>query len=214
MSSDTRPLRADAERNRRRILDAAKDLFAEQGLEVTLDDIARRAGVGVGTVYRRFANREALVDELFEERMGQIADLAVEAYADPDPWNSFATFLTRVCAEQANDRGLRTVALSTAHGTDRVARARKRILPAVTALLERAQAAGAVRPDLSPSDVPLIALTTATVSDYTGPVSGETWRRILGIVLDGLRTPAPSPLPAPALTIDQVERVMHAWEAP
>ena len=86
MSVSERPLRADAERNRRLLLDAARELFAERGLGVTLDDIAHRAGLGVGTAYRRFGSRAALIDALFEERLGEIVAVAKESLEVEDPW--------------------------------------------------------------------------------------------------------------------------------
>ncbi|GAB3681151.1 TetR/AcrR family transcriptional regulator [Actinocorallia lasiicapitis] len=214
MSSDTRPLRADAERNRRRVLNAAAELFAEQGLEVTLDDIARHAGVGVGTVYRRFANREALVDELFEEKLVQLVTIAEQALTEPDPWLALSGFLTGMCTAQAGDRGLREIVLGGSHGSDRVRRTRERLMPIGRTLIERAQAAGVVRADLNVTDMPIIAFTIATVADYTGAIAPEAWRRQLAFVLDGLRTPEPAELTAPPLTVDQVDVVMRGWRPP
>ena len=91
------PLRRDAERNRERILDAARELFAARGLAVTLDDVARHAGVGVGTVYRRFANREALIDALFDDKLAKILETARAASAHPDQWDGFVLWITGVC---------------------------------------------------------------------------------------------------------------------
>src|SRR5438045_1329294 len=101
-----RPLRADAERNRQRILDAARELFADQGLNVTLNDIAHHAGVGVGTAYRRFANKEEVIDALFEEELQKVAGVANEALAEPDAWSGLVTFLERSLHMQFGDRGL------------------------------------------------------------------------------------------------------------
>src|SRR4051794_3166661 len=89
-----RPLRKDAALNRDRLLAAASELFAERGLDVTLNDIAHRAGVGVGTAYRRFANKEEVIEALFEERLQQVADLAHQALDDLDPWHGLVTFLS------------------------------------------------------------------------------------------------------------------------
>ena len=92
-ATSERPLRADAERNRQRILDAAADLFAERGLQVSLDEVAERAGVGVGTVYRRFPDREALIDALFQVRVEEFIGIAREAAADPDAWAGLTRFI-------------------------------------------------------------------------------------------------------------------------
>src|SRR6516165_7497408 len=102
-----RPLRRDAERNRQRILRAAADVFTERGLQATLDDVAHRAGVGVGTVYRRFPDKEALVEALFAERLEALVGFAEQALADPDPWGGLVSFLERTVAVIAGDRGLR-----------------------------------------------------------------------------------------------------------
>ena len=106
MTIDDRPLRADAERNRRRILAAARQLFAARGLGVSLDEIAAEAGVGVGTVYRRFPDRDLLIDALFEERIDEIAQAARDALEHDDPWEGFAWFLHEAAGLQAPDRGL------------------------------------------------------------------------------------------------------------
>src|SRR3974377_1979810 len=102
-----RPLRKDAERNRRRILDAAAELFMERGLGVTLNDIAHHADVGVGTVYRRFPDKDVLTDAFFEEKIGEIVALAEAALTDPDPWRGLTSFLERGLELQARDKGLK-----------------------------------------------------------------------------------------------------------
>ena len=211
-----RRLRRDAERNRRRILAAAADAFAECGLAVTMDEIARRAGVGVGTVYRRFPDKELLIEALFEERIGELVVLAEAARDDPDPWHGLVGFIEGLVALLAADRGLKEVVLSGAHGRARVARARGRIAPVVDELLERAQAAGDLRPDLAGPDVGLVQVMLAAVVDCTSEVAPEAWRRMLGIVVDGLRTrrDAPSELPAGPLDERGLDRAMAAWRPP
>src|SRR5919107_2372531 len=101
-----RALRKDAALNRERLLAAAAELFAEHGLAVTLNDIAHHAGVGVGTAYRRFANKEEVIDALFEQRLQAVAEVAQEALADPDAWNGLVSFLQRSLKMQFGDRGL------------------------------------------------------------------------------------------------------------
>src|SRR4051794_27320528 len=115
-SPPDRPLRRDAERNRQRILAVAKEAFADDGLAVTLDEIARRAGVGVGTVYRRFPDKEQLIDALFEERMGALVQFAEDALTCEDAWDGLVAFLEAATQAHADDRGLKEVALSGAHG--------------------------------------------------------------------------------------------------
>jgi AcrR family transcriptional regulator len=196
-----RPLRRDAERNRQRILAAARELFAERGLDVTLDDIARGAGVGVGTVYRRFPDKEQLIDALFEERVGEISKAAGESLLIADPWSAFVGFLERSLELQAEDRGLKEVLLGSAHGQARVERARREIEPLVSQLLRRAQDAGAIRADLDVHDLILLQHAIGEVADYTREADPQVWRRMLVIVLDGLRPDRrrPSLMPCSAL---------------
>jgi AcrR family transcriptional regulator len=184
--AECRPLRADAARNRERILAAAAEVFAERGLDATLDDIAHHAGVGVGTVYRRFPSKEVLVDALFEKAVNGIVDLALEAAGVGDSWQGLVWFLEQAIQMQAEDRGLRDVVLHGSYGNDRVAHARDRIIPAVTRLVERAQLDGHLRADFVPADVPLIEVMVSVVADYTNGLAPELWRRYLSIMLDGI----------------------------
>jgi AcrR family transcriptional regulator len=212
-SPPERPLRRDAERNRRRILEVARQAFAEDGLAVTLDEIARRAGLGVGTVYRRFPDKEQLIDALFEEGIGRMVAIAEEALRDDDPWNGLVGFLEAATGAHAEDRGLKEVALSGAHGLERVARARQLMFPLVTRLVERAQEQGTLRPDVEPTDLPLLQLMLGSLSECTRGVEPDVWRRFLGILTDGLRTrrDGPTPLERSGLEPEQVQRTMRCW---
>ena len=185
---ESRPLRADAARNRERILEAATEVFAHRGLDATLDDVAHQAEVGIGTVYRRFPNKEALVDALFEKAIDGIVGLADEAYQFSDPWEGLVWFIEEATQLQAMDRGLRDVLLHSGHGRERVARARERIVPATSRLVQRAQADGRLRADIVPEDFPLLEMMVGAVAEYTSDVAPDLWRRYLGIVLDGLST--------------------------
>jgi AcrR family transcriptional regulator len=207
-----RPLRRDAERNRQRILEAARDAFAHDGLSVTLDEIGRRAGVGVGTVYRRFPDKEQLIDALFEDRINEFVALADECLGFENAWNGLIHFLERATQEQACDRGFKEVALSGSVGFARCSRARELMLPLVSRLVARAQADGTLRGDLAPTDLPVMQLMLGFVSDCTRDVDPAIWRRFLGILTDGLRTSrdAPSPLGCDALTADQTQLAMQA----
>ena len=209
----TPPLRRDAERNRARILQAAQELFAARGLAVTLDDVARHAGVGVGTVYRRFANKEALIDALFDDALAEAFEIARVANEHPDAWDGLVMWITGICELFASDRGLKAVMLSSAQGQQRADRARAEIMPLVLALIERAQAAGALRPDVRVTDVPLLEFMVAATAEYSREASPELWRRYLTIVIDGLRATreAPSEMPVEALAVDQLDSVMRAW---
>jgi AcrR family transcriptional regulator len=205
-----RPLRRDAERNRQRILDAARELFAEEGLGVTLNDIAHHAGVGVGTVYRRFPDKSHLIEELFEQRLEDIVGLASRALDDPDPWQGLKTFLRRMLELQANDRGAKDLLTASPDGLDRVAKIRSRLLPIGLELVRRARATGQVRSDIAAPDLPVIQLMLSTLIDASRDVSPDLWRRYLGIITRGLSAhPEQEPeLETSPLAPDQVDHVM------
>ena len=207
-----RPLRRDAARNRERILAAAAELFTERGFQVTLDEVARRAGVGVGTVYRRFPDKEALADALFQDRITALVDLAEQARADPDEWAGLVSFLAQAGALLSADLGLRQLLMFATYGQDRVGEARSRLLPVVTQLVTRAQAAGVVRADLRPTDIPLIEVMLAAVTDYARPARPEIWRRYLALIVDGLQPSrrGVTELPVAPLSPAEVEDVMRA----
>lgn len=214
-SSGARPgrlLRADAERNRQRILAAAAELFTERGLEPSLDDVARHAGVGVGTVYRRFPDKASLADALFDERIDALVALAEQAQAEPDAWAALVSFLERSGEMLVSNRGLRQILMFAAEGHDRGICARDRMRPAIESLIERAQADGQVRADLRPTDVPMIEFMVAAAAEYAWQVRPTVWRRYLALILDALRPASASgrTLPEPELSPDEMAEVMHS----
>jgi len=214
-SSGARPgrlLRADAERNRQRILAAAAELFTERGLEPSLDDVARHAGVGVGTVYRRFPDKASLADALFDERIDALVALAEQAQAEPDAWAALVSFLERSGEMLVSNRGLRQILMFAAEGHDRGICARDRMRPAIESLIERAQADGQVRADLRPTDVPMIEFMVAAAAEYAWQVRPTVWRRYLALILDALRPASASgrPLPEPELSADEMAEVMQS----
>jgi AcrR family transcriptional regulator len=182
-------------------------------LSVTLDEIAHRAGVGVGTVYRRFPDKEQLIEALFEERMRAFAALAEECLQAPDAWDGLVRFLENATEQHACDRGFKEVALSGGHGKERVARARQLMFPLVSRLVARAQDEGSLRADIEPTDMPLLQLMLGSLSECTRNAHPEVWRRFLGIITDGLRTSRaqPNALPCNALTPEQTQTTMRSW---
>ncbi|MEJ3742625.1 TetR/AcrR family transcriptional regulator [Actinomycetes bacterium KLBMP 9797] len=208
-----RPLRRDAERNRQRILRTAQQVFADRGLDVSLDEIAHQADLGVGTVYRRFPTKEALVDAVFEQGLARMVAIGQEALADPDSWRGLVTFLERSNALHATDRGLREVVLGTRFGQQRVARLRDSLQPIVTELVAKAQADGRLRADIAATDIPVLAIMVGAVVDYARQVQPDIWRRYLRLVIDGLSAERtdPTPLPMAPLDVDQLDQVMHSW---
>jgi AcrR family transcriptional regulator len=209
-----RPLRRDAERNRRRILEAARVVFAERGLGGSHDDIAREAGVGVGTVYRRFPDKERLIDALFEARIEEITDVARAAASHPDPWEALIGFLMRTQELQSEDRGLKEIVLGGARGAERAASARSLIAPVAAQVLQRAKDAGVVRSDIELTDLPLIQLAIGTIAESSRDVAPDVWRRTMTLVVDGLRPDcARSELDPPALDQEQADAVLACYGA-
>jgi AcrR family transcriptional regulator len=205
----TRPLRADAERNRERIISAAGPLFAERGVSVSVEDIAAAAGVGIGTFYRRFPDRESLVEAIFETKLERVAQTAREALEIEDPWEAFRTFVVAVARMHARDRGLKDVLLCSDRGRERVAGVRATIQPLAAELLQRAQAAGVLREDVTTYDIPMIQHAVAAIADMTRDVSPDYFERTLTLLIDGLACErTPSPMPAQPLNVSQFETIM------
>ena len=207
-----RPLRRDAERNRQRILRAASEVFTTRGLQATLDDVARQAGVGVGTVYRRFPDKESLVDALFEDKFQTLVAYAEHALEAPDSWTGLVTLLEQAAAMLAGDRGLLEIMMYASYGQDRVNRARARMQPVVTRVVERAQRDGKLRADFRPTDVPFIEFMLSAAAEYAAQVRPEVWRRYLTLILDGLRPcrAETTPLPGTALSPDDMVIAMRS----
>src|SRR5215207_4700297 len=177
-----RPLRADARRNRERILKAARSVFAEQGMHSQIDDVAKRAKVGVGTVYRHFPTKEALAEALVRERFEEIAGYAREALEREDAWEGFCELIWRAAERNAADMAFCEAVAST--DQSRVVR-EVGLLESTTTLMRRAVARGRMRADATEADVPMIMCGAGSVMRL-GPTS-DAWRRYLTLMLDGLR---------------------------
>jgi AcrR family transcriptional regulator len=177
-----RAQRADARRNRKRVVAAARKSMARNGLDVQMDEIARLAGVGVGTVYRHFPTKDDLIEALAAERFERLQELALEALAQTDPWDSFEQFIRASAIIQTEDRALSELLTSRPEAMSRAAE-RVGMLALVSELLERAQAAGVVRDDAHPRDIPMIMCALA--GTFRNPHANPD--RYIGLVLDGLR---------------------------
>ncbi|WOC11569.1 TetR/AcrR family transcriptional regulator [Gordonia sp. MP11Mi] len=206
-TSASRPLRADAARNRARIITAASELFAERGLDVTLDDVAAHAGVGVGTVYRRFANRDELIVGVFTDHLDNVGTQIRTAAAGNDPWGSVVLFITTIGELMASDRGLATILMAVDHSNPELVAGKKVVEALVSEILERAKDAHAIRAEIEPTDMFGIVCMLAAITDATQGVDGA-WRRFAEIILAGLRADGqPEPLTTPALTETQLRRM-------
>ncbi len=187
---DERPLRADARRNRAAIVRAARIVFAKDGLDAQMDDVARRAKVGVGTLYRHFPTKDALVVALIEDKFVRMAEVAREALEIEDPWDALTTFMHRGAEMHALDR---TLGQAVGDRPDRItAAAMAAGVPIlIDELVRRGQAAGVVRADARWEDIPMVFCALGNVA---GPPRAS-WQRMLAVVLDGLRADGAGPLP-------------------
>jgi len=193
-----RRLRVDAERNRVALLAAAREVFAEQGLEAPLEEIALRAGVGIATLYRRFPTRGQLVAAALVDKIAQYAEAAEQALAIPDPWAGFASFVERICELQADDRGLSDLLSMTLPTDDRIEQLRKIANQRVARLVARAKATGRLRQEFVAEDLLVLLVANASVVHVTRQDAPEAWRRFVGLMLDAFgQTRESSALPAP-----------------
>jgi AcrR family transcriptional regulator len=199
-------LRRDAQANRDRIVEAARACFAAEGIAVPVEQIAQRAGVGMGTLYRRFPTKEDLIDAVLEDAFEGFIAAAEQALEAEDPWIGFSGFFERAIALHAANRGLMDVTATEARGKARAESMRKRLGPLVRELIERAQAQGTLRGDFAPEDVALVFWSAGRVIEASSAVAPELWRRQLGLMLDGLRAEAATPLAHPPLTRAQLDR--------
>ena len=206
-----RPLRRDAERNRQRILAAAAEVFTERGLDVSLDEVARQAGVGVGTVYRRFADKDELIDTLFIGYVNNMAAIAERALEMPDPEEALYWFFEQWIEALATNRGLRQLLMFATYAGDRVSYARTRFAPLVNEIVTRAQATGRVRQDLYGTDIPFIGLMLSSAAEYAQQMRPDIWRRYLTLLIDGIYSSRgeTTPLPVSPLSPLEMETVMR-----
>jgi AcrR family transcriptional regulator len=204
-----RPLRKDAARNRELLLRAAREVFAERGLDASLDDVAHRAGVGVGTAYRHFPNKQELARAIFGEAIDEVVALAEQAAGQPDAWAAIVAFLEGTASRQTADRGLREVLMGV-HDPDDHERITERLSGPVSTLVERAKAGGQLREDVTSTDIGLVLMMLCTVADVTADAQPDLWRRYLPMLLDALRAGACTPLPVPPITEEQLRTAMAA----
>ncbi len=189
-----RPLRPDAQRNTERVLSAARQAFAAAGLDASYHDIARLAGVGVGTVYRRFPDRAKLMEAVLLDILGELSDRAERALARTDAWPAFAEFFTALALRTREHAGL-SESLDE-RGGSLVAAARHRLLDLMRTLADRTQRQGVLRGDLVWQDIPFLA-RIAAFGTCALDVPGDAIQaqRCIIVVLDGMRAAAVSPLP-------------------
>ena len=205
-----RKLRRDAQLNHDKIVDAARELFPKRGIDISLDDIARHAGVGVATAYRHFPEKDQLVDAVFADTMARMVELAERAAAQERAWDGFVDWMTQVTELQAGDAGVRALMRYRSRGGERAQAAHERISEALTSLVARASREGDLRRDFEISDLAVIYYMLGAAIDVTEDTRPGTWRRYLSLLLEGVRSSSErrSKFPAPALTRDEIERAL------
>jgi len=204
-------LRADAERNRRLIVEAAAQAFAEEGFDVGVAEIARRAGVGNATVFRRFPTKDALFDAIIEDRIAELDAAAAAALEVADPWEALVQFLETAAALQARDRGLYQATEQRLVKHPEILEKHRCVVDHVDPLVRRAQNAGVLRADITTTD--LLGIMKAAVAAVP-PLPGireDGWRRPMAIFLDGLRPEAASQLPIPSLDFDEIAGALRDY---
>ena len=201
-----RPRRADARRNRERVLAAAEAVFAESGLKAPVEEVARRAGVGVGTVCRNFATKQALIEAVVGAMYDTLLLDAEAALADPDPARAFEQFVTGLPAFQARHRALADQ-MANESQLESTTGPKDKVLRAVSELVARAQSAGAIRADIGPGDVSMLFSGVAHVTAVAGELQPVLRERFVRIILDGLRADDPTALPGRPLDFAQLRRM-------
>jgi AcrR family transcriptional regulator len=203
-ATDGKPaLRADARRNREAVLAAARERFGKCGLDCQMEDIARTAGLGVGTVYRHFPTKDDLIAALVTDRFERLAERAEEALTEEDPWQAFCDLMRYSAELQVRDRALSEF-LSSQPELGQHEAVQSGLADLTAELIAKAQRAGGMREDAVIEDVPtLICGLGAVTAGAAGNMPELNWERYVEIMLDGLRAPGVNKLPPPRALIQR-----------
>jgi AcrR family transcriptional regulator len=200
-------LRSDAERNRGRIIAAARTVFARDGLNASMASVARETGVGIATMFRHFPTKEELVAAVFADRMDAYADAVATALDDPDPWNGLVGYIETACAMQAADYGFADVLTTSFPTAKTMEKRRNEAFDGMLRLIDRAKAAGRLREDFHSSDIMLLHMANAGVVNATAGAAPDAWRRVVALFIQSLEAPGRSPLP-PSPGHDALQQAM------
>jgi AcrR family transcriptional regulator len=187
-------MRADAERNRERIMSAARRLYANEGLSVSMAAVAREAGVGKATLSRHFATPQRLIDAVFADRMDAYVHATAEALAEADPWHGFVRYIVAVCEMQARDRGFAAVLTLSFPAAETVEERRMEAYRGFVRIIERAKSSGHLRADYQSEELIILLMANAGVIAATADDAPDSWRRLVGQMLRGFASPG-APLP-------------------
>ncbi|MGW5212726.1 TetR/AcrR family transcriptional regulator [Streptomyces sp. NPDC004051] len=210
--SSNQPLRADARRNRDLIVQAAREAFAEIGPGVSLNEVARRAEVSAATLLRRFPRRADLIAAVYADKICAYVEAMDAALAHPDPWEGFRSYLETAFELQASDRSFADVLTTSLPSAPEFAEERRRAARALPTLIERAQAAGRLRPDFVHQDVALLLLAVAGIANAVRDAAPQAWQRASAMIIDGLQVTTGTPL-AEAPTATQIVRALTSERA-
>jgi AcrR family transcriptional regulator len=201
--------RADAERNRERIMSAARRLFANAGLNISMTAVAREAGVGKATLFRHFATPQHLIDAVFADRMDAYVQATAAALAETDPWHGFVRYITAVCEMQALDRGFAAVLALSFPRARTLEEHRTEAYHGFLQIIERAKSSGHLRADFESEDLVILLMANAGVIAVTADDAPDSWRRLVGQMIRAYASPgAPIPPIAPAPSSDDLFRAM------
>ncbi|MET8357775.1 TetR/AcrR family transcriptional regulator [Micromonospora sp. NPDC005171] len=203
-----RPLRRDAQRNRDALLAAASDAFAREGLNASLEGIARQAGLAIGTLYRHFPTRLDLVQQAFEGKLQTWLAAAQASASASDPWQGFCGYLETLCELQADDSGMNDLASMHLPLPDFVHGKLTRIRELTQTIVDRAHEQGSLRADVTRQDLAFVMWAHSRVAAATREVAPDAWRRHLYLMLDAFGAANASPLPVPSMTQTEVDRAM------
>ena len=214
VSVQQRTVRKDVIRNRQLLLDSADAMIRENGMDLSLNAVAHHAGVGVGTVYRHFPDRDALIDALFDQRIAQVEQILAAHVADDDPIAGLWAAVFEICEVQAKDRGVWELISAGRHERQRET-VHERLLPVSGRLVAQANAAGRMRVPFDPYDLPIIFWMGGALNAYLGGVSEHAWRRYVQLMMDSYLAdddPVRVAIKEPALTVDEVDAAMRSWK--
>lgn len=199
--------RVDTVQNRKRILEAAYEVFAESGVDAQMTDIAEAAGLGVGTLYRNFPSKEALVNALIGKRLRQAVHGAEAAVAHPDAWEALVEMMKWITNQQLENRVLSQFFAGRIGGSKELQADSMAVHSLISDLVERAKQEGHLRQDVGTSDIRMIMMSICSIATRDDPLTHRMIWRLLEIMLDGLKTPARSKLPGKPLTVVESKAV-------
>ncbi|WP_432990086.1 TetR/AcrR family transcriptional regulator [Dactylosporangium sp. CA-233914] len=178
------------------MLAAAAEVFAESGIDAPMSDVARRAGVGIATLIRNFPSREDLIAATFDDAMAAYVEVAAAAATAGDPWEGFCDFIQYVCRIPCHDRGFTQVLTTMFPGVERLEAQRQRAFRDFVRVVSRAKAAGRLRADFSPHDLPLFLMACGGVARSHTPALATAGHRLVGYLLQACAAPSTTPLPS------------------